>query len=425
LANVVIVGGQWGDEGKAKIIDLLAEKADIVIRYQGGCNAGHTVVTGDQTYKFHLIPSGILYPGKICLIGNGTVINPQVLIEEIEGLKQKGIDTSNLYVSPTAHVTLPYHIALDELNEESLGNNKIGTTKRGIGPTYMDKIGRTGIRIEDMYDEEVLSKKLDVILPQKNILFEHYNKPVFIKEEIIQFCKKYAEPLRQYVKDPSEIIRNALSQNQSILFEGAQGAMLDVDHGTYPYVTSSNPVAAGASIGSGIGFTYIQQVVGVFKAYVTRVGEGPFLTELKDMEGDRLQQIGREFGTTTGRKRRCGWFDAVTARYSALVNGLTGIALTKIDVFDDFDEIKICIAYKDTRNGQIYEHYPANLKLQEFLEPVYEVLPGWKQDISGCRIFSDLPKNARKFISRLEQVTGVSIVIVSVGPGREQTIICS
>ncbi len=424
MTNVVIVGGQWGDEGKAKIIDLLSEKTDIVIRYQGGCNAGHTVVVDNRTYKFHLVPSGILYPGKTCIIGNGTVINPQVLTGEIENLEQKGIDTSNLIVSPSAHLTLPYHIALDELNEQSLGNSKIGTTKRGIGPTYADKINRTGIRIEDMYDEEVLNKKLDMILPQKNAMFEYFKRPCFTKEEIINFCLKYRDYLSPYIKDPAGILRKALLEKQKILFEGAQGTMLDVDHGTYPYVTSSNPVAASASIGSGIGFTYIDRVIGVFKAYVTRVGEGPFLTELKSEEGETLQQVGREFGTTTGRKRRCGWFDAVIARYSAMVNGLTGIALTKIDVFDGFDEIKICTAYKDRRNGQLYEHYPANLNLHEYFEPVYEALPGWKQDISGCRVFSELPAAARNFISRLEQVTGVNIEIVSVGPGREQTIIC-
>lgn len=422
MANVVIVGGQWGDEGKAKVIDLLSEQADLVIRFQGGCNAGHTVVADNQTYKFHLVPSGILYPGKICLIGNGTVINPQVLVEEIEGLQQKGIDTSNLYISPSAHVTLPYHLLIDELNEEALGNNKIGTTKRGIGPTYMDKAGRTGIRIEDLYDEQALSRKLDLILSQKNALFEYFGKKPFTKEEIIEFCTKYAEKLKQYVKDPQEIIRKALKEEQRILFEGAQGAMLDLDHGTYPFVTSSNPVAASASIGSGIGFTYIQKVLGVFKAYVTRVGEGPFVTELNDEEGEKLQRIGKEFGTTTGRKRRCGWYDAVVARYSALINGLTGIALTKIDVFDDFDEIKICTVYKDRRNGAIYEHYPTNLELHAYLEPVYEILPGWKQDITSCRKFTDLPENARNFITRIEEVSGVPVTIISVGPGREQTI---
>jgi len=423
LTNIVIVGGQWGDEGKAKVIDLLSEKADLVIRYQGGCNAGHTVVTGNKIYKFHLIPSGILYPGKICLIGNGTVINPQVLIEEIKNLQTHGIDTSNLYISSLAHLTLPYHIALDELNEEFLQKNKIGTTKRGIGPTYIDKIGRTGIRIEDLFEKEALSDKLDIILPQKNAVLEHYGKKTFKKEDMLEFCEEYAEKLAPYVKDLSEITGKALEENKSILFEGAQGTMLDIDHGTYPYVTSSNPVAAGASIGSGIGFTKIQKVLGVFKAYVTRVGEGPFLTELNDYDGEKLQQIGKEVGTTTGRKRRCGWFDVLVAKYSCMVNGLTGIALTKIDVFDDFDEIKICTAYKDAGNNKLYGNYPVNTYIHKHLEPVYEILPGWKQDISGIRSFSELPENAQNFVFRIEELTGVPIEIISVGPQREQTII--
>ena len=423
MTNIVIVGGQWGDEGKAKVIDLLSEKADLVIRYQGGCNAGHTVVTGNKTYKFHLVPSGILYPGKICLIGNGTVINPQVLIEEIENLQANKIDTSNLYVSSLAHLTLPYHIALDELSEEFLQKNKIGTTKRGIGPTYIDKIGRTGIRIEDIYETEALSDKLDIILPQKNAIFEHYGKKTFKKEDMMEFCKEYAEKLAPYVKDIFEITGKALDENKSILFEGAQGTMLDIDHGTYPYVTSSNPVAAGASIGSGIGFTKIQKVLGVFKAYVTRVGKGPFLTELNDSDGEKLQQIGKEFGTTTGRKRRCGWFDSLVAKYSCMVNGLTGIALTKIDIFDNFDEIKICTAYKDTRNGKLYRNYPVNTYIHKHLEPVYEIMPGWKQDISGIRSFSELSENAQNFVFRIEKLTGVPVEIISVGPQREQTII--
>lgn len=423
MTNLVIVGGQWGDEGKAKVIDLLSNKADVIIRYQGGCNAGHTVVTGNQTYKFHLIPSGILYPGKICLIGNGTVINPEVLWREIEGLKEKGIDTSNLYISPQAHLTLPYHITEDELNEEALKNNKIGTTKRGIGPTYMDKIARTGIRVEDIFEEEALNARLDIILSQKNVLFEHHGKKTFKKAEILEFCRIYADKLRPHVIDFTEIIQNALKTGQNILFEGAQGAMLDIDHGTYPFVTSSNPIAGNASVGSGVGFTNIKKAIGVFKAYVTRVGEGPFMSELNNEEGEKLQQIGQEFGTTTGRKRRCGWFDAVVSKYSARINGLTGVALTKIDILDDFDEIKICTAYKDKRNGDLYENYPANTYIHNHLEPVYETLPGWKQDISGIREFSELPENAKKFVLRVEALTGVPVEIISVGANREQTII--
>ncbi|NLF83145.1 MAG: adenylosuccinate synthase [Candidatus Gastranaerophilales bacterium] len=423
MTNVVIVGGQWGDEGKAKIIDLLSEKADIVIRYQGGCNAGHTVVTGGQTYKFHLIPSGILYPGKICLIGNGVVVNPQVFMSEVEGLQAKGIDTTNLYISPLAHLTLPYHIALDELSEESLQNNKIGTTKRGIGPTYIDKVGRTGIRMEDLFEEGAVSDKLDIILPQKNTIFEYYGKPTVKKSDMLEFCNHYAEKLAPYVKDFSDILQDALKTGKTILFEGAQGTMLDIDHGTYPFVTSSSPIAAGASIGSGVGMTKIQKVVGVFKAYITRVGEGPFLTELNDEYGEKLQNIGKEVGTTTGRKRRCGWFDAVVARYSAMVNGLTGIALTKIDVFDNFDEIKVCVAYQDTRNGKLYRNYPLNTYIHKHLEPVYKTVSGWKQDISGVRTFSDLPQAAQDYVAMLEKETGVPIEIISVGAEREQTII--
>lgn len=423
VTNIVIVGGQWGDEGKAKIIDLLSEKADIVLRYQGGCNAGHTVVTSNQTYKFHLIPSGILYPGKICIIGKGTVINPEVLSGEIENLKEKGIDTSNLYISPQAHVTLPYHIALDELNEEFLQNNKIGTTKKGIGPTYIDKIGRTGIRIEDLYEKEALEEKLSIILPQKNLILEYYGKKTFSNAEVIEFCNYYSRKIESFVKDTFDMTYSAVKNGQSILFEGAQGTMLDIDHGTYPYVTSSNPVSAGASTGSGIGFTNIQKAIGVFKAYVTRVGEGPFHTELNDSEGEKLQQIGMEFGTTTGRKRRCGWFDAVVARYSSMVNGLTGIALTKIDVFDTFEEIKICTAYKDKITGEFYKNYPACSYIHKNLEPVYETMPGWEKDLSGVSEFSDLPENAKNFILKIESLIDVPVEIISVGPKREETII--
>lgn len=423
MANVVVVGAQWGDEGKAKIIDLLSEKADLVVRYQGGCNAGHTVVTGGQTYKFHLVPSGILYKGKTCIIGNGTVINPEVLNTEIEGLKEKGIDVSGLNISLSAHVTLPYHLDIDELNENALGKNKIGTTKRGIGPTYVDKIDRVGIRVEDLLDEVTLSEKLDIVLPKKNKLLQSYGYKTYTKEEILAFCKKYAEILSPYIKDTTELVRQGLSEKKNILFEGAQGAMLDIDHGTYPYVTSSNPIAGGACIGSGIGPTYINKVVGVFKAYVTRVGEGPFITELNNEEGEKLQQIGAEIGTTTGRIRRCGWFDAVIAKYSTLLNGLTDIALTKLDVFDTFDKIKICVGYEDKRDGKIYEYYPSNISIHKHLEPIYEIMDGWNQDITSAKTFNELPENAKKYIKRLEEIIGVQISIISVGANREQTII--
>ena len=423
LTNVVVVGAQWGDEGKAKIIDLLSEKADLVVRYQGGCNAGHTVVTGGHTYKFHLVPSGILYKGKTCIVGSGTVINPEVLNNEIEGLKEKGIDPSGLCISTSAHVTLPYHIDIDELNEIDLGKNKIGTTKRGIGPTYVDKIDRVGIRIEDLLDETVLNEKLDIVLPKKNKLLQAYGYRAYEKNEILEFCNKYSEILSPYIKDTIEILRQAILDKKNILFEGAQGAMLDIDHGTYPYVTSSSPIAGGACNGSGIGPTFIDKVVGVFKAYVTRVGEGPFVTELGDIDGEKLQQIGAEFGTTTGRKRRCGWFDAVIAKYSTLLNGLTDIALTKLDVFDSFEEIKICVGYEDRRDGRIYDYYPSNISLHKHLDPIYETMDGWMQDISEIKTYDELPDNAQKYIKRLEEIIGVQISIISVGANREQTII--
>ena len=423
MANVVVVGAQWGDEGKAKIIDLLSEKADLVVRYQGGCNAGHTVVTGGHTYKFHLVPSGILYKGKTCIVGSGTVINPEVLNNEIEGLKEKGIDVSGLCISTSAHVTLPYHIDIDELNEAALGKNKIGTTNRGIGPTYVDKIDRVGIRIEDLLDEDVLSEKLDIVLPKKNKLLESYGYKPYEKKEILEFCKKYAQILSPYVKDTIELLRTGLADKKNILFEGAQGAMLDIDHGTYPFVTSSSPIAGGACNGSGIGPTYINKVIGVFKAYITRVGEGPFVTELGDIDGEKIQQIGAEVGTTTGRTRRCGWFDALIAKYTVLLNGLTDIALTKLDVFDTFDEIKLCVGYEDRRDGRIYEFYPSNISLHQYLDPIYETMDGWNQDISGMKSYDELPENAQKYIKRLEEIIGVRISIISVGPGRDQTII--
>lgn len=425
MENTVVVGAQWGDEGKAKITDLLAENADIIIRYQGGCNAGHTVVNNGKTFKFHLIPSGILYKNKLCFIGAGTVICPEVLNEEIEGLKKEGIDLSGLKISPLASITMPYHIDIDGYSEASAkGSAKIGTTKRGIGPTYTDKISRHGIKVQDLYDIDGLSKKLDVILPLKNKELEHvYNLKPYTKENVIALCKKYADILKPYVcNNWQEIYHNALKEKKSILFEGAQGIMLDIDWGTYPYVTSSNPVAGGACTGSGFGPNAVKEVIGVSKAYITRVGEGPFATELNDEIGEQIRQIGHEFGTTTGRPRRTGWFDAVVAKYGVLVSGLTSMAVTKLDVFDTFDEIKVCTAYKDSRTGEIYEYYPTNVNIHEFLQPVYETHAGWKTDISNIKKFEDLPENAKKYIFRLEELMGVKVSIVSTGPDRSQTI---
>lgn len=422
--NKVVVGAQWGDEGKAKITDLLAQDADLIIRYQGGCNAGHTVVAHNKTFKFHLIPSGILYEGKTCFIGAGTVILPESFEQEIKGLIEEGIDVSGLKINPLASITMPYHTEVDGYSESTAGKGKIGTTKKGIGPTYTDKMARIGLKIEDLYSDEALSEKLDIILPIKNkMLKEVYGLKTYTKEEITALCRKYAEIFKPYVCfDWQEVLENAKREDKAVLFEGAQGVMLDVDYGTYPFVTSSNPIGGGASTGSGYGPCMIDEVIGVAKAYVTRVGEGPFVTELTNEIGDKIQTIGHEFGVTTGRPRRCGWFDAVTMKYAVLVGGLTSVALTKIDVFDTFDEIKVCTAYKDARNGKIYKNYPTNVFIHKYLEPVYETHKGWKEDITGIREYNKLPENAKKYLKRLEEILEVPISIVSVGPDREQTI---
>ena len=423
MSNTVVVGAQWGDEGKAKITDLLAKDADLIIRYQGGCNAGHTVVADNKTYKFHLIPSGILYEGKVCFIGAGTVIHPETFEREVNELIEQGIDVKNLKISPLASITMPYHIEVDGYSEDTATKGKIGTTKKGIGPTYTDKAARMGLKIEDLYSPEALSEKLDVILPLKNKMLEKvYGLQPYTKECITALCEKYAQIFKPYVCfDWQELLQNS-KKNKNILFEGAQGVMLDVDYGTYPFVTSSSPIGGGACTGSGYGPTVIDEVIGVSKAYVTRVGEGPFVTELKDETGDKIRNIGHEFGTTTGRPRRTGWFDAVIAKYGVLVGGLTSMALTKIDVFDGFDEIKVCVAYKDTRDGKIYNSYPTNVYMHKYLEPVYESHKGWKTDISGIRKYEDLPENCKKYLARLEEIFEIPISIVSVGPDREQTI---
>ncbi|MCR4881028.1 MAG: adenylosuccinate synthase [bacterium] len=424
MKNTVVVGAQWGDEGKAKITDLLAGEADIIIRYQGGCNAGHTVVVDGETYKFHLIPSGILYDGKTCVIGAGTVINPVVLEEELEDLKKRGVSTKNLKICQLAHITMPYHIDLDGADELLLGNNKIGTTKRGIGPTYTDKMARLGFRIEDLYDEELLLSKIERALPIKNAQLEKiYGLKPYSKEQILEFCHYYRDYLKPYVDmDLLPFLEKSRKAGKKILFEGAQGVMLDIDFGTYPYVTSSNPIGGGAVTGTALGINSVDEVIGVFKAYITRVGEGPFMTELLDDEGEKIQSIGKEFGVTTGRKRRCGWFDLPIAKYSAQVSGLTGIALTKLDVFDSFDKIKLCVAYKDKRDGHIYDNYPTNINLHKYLEPVYRVFDGWKTDISKAKSYNDLPENAKIYLKEIEKLTDVPIKIISVGPDREQTI---
>lgn len=424
MSNKVVIGAQWGDEGKAKITDLLAQDADLIIRYQGGCNAGHTVVAHGKTFKFHLIPSGILYKGKTCLIGNGTVILPEYFEQEIAGLKAENIDLTGLKVSPLATITMPWHTEVDGYSEDNASKGKIGTTKKGIGPTYTDKMQRIALKIEDLYSEVALSEKLDIILPLKNKqLKEVYGLKTYTKDEVLSLCKKYAEIFKPYVCfDWQELLQDFKRQGKTVLFEGAQGVMLDVDFGTYPFVTSSNPVGGGACTGSGYGPKMIDEVIGVAKAYCTRVGEGPFVTELTDSMGDKIREIGHEFGVTTGRPRRCGWFDAVTMKYASLVGGLTSIALTKIDVFDSFDEIKLCTAYKDKRNGKIYTSYPTDVFIHKYLEPVYETHKGWGKDITGIRSYEELPENCRKYLERLEEILETPISIVSVGPDREQTI---
>ena len=422
MKNTVVIGAQWGDEGKAKITDLLAEKADLIIRYQGGCNAGHTVVAKGNTYKFHLIPSGILYDNTICLIGSGTVIHPESFKKEMEELKSQGVDFKNLKVSPLATITMPYHIEVDGWSEENSGKGKIGTTKRGIGPTYTDKMARIAFKIQDLYSLDALNEKIDMILPIKNKTLEKvYGLEPYTKDCILSLCEQYAELFRPYVAFDWQDLLNRY-KDKTVLFEGAQGVMLDIDYGTYPFVTSSNPIGGGAATGSGYGPTMIQEVVGVSKAYVTRVGEGPFVTELTNETGKKIQEIGHEFGVTTGRPRRCGWFDAVIMKYAVLVGGITNVALTKIDVFDTFDEIKVCVAYKDCRNDKVYTSYPTDVFIHKYLEPIYETMPGWKTDLSVIRKYEDLPDNAKKYIARVEDLIGAPVGIVSVGPDREQTI---
>lgn len=422
MSVVVLIGAQWGDEGKGKITDFLARQADIVVRYQGGNNAGHTVVVGEEEYRLHLIPSGILYPEKMCLIGNGVVIDPAVLVAELEYLQKKGIATDNLRISPRAHLIMPYHKKLDEVQEEKKGQNKIGTTRRGIGPAYMDKAARTGIRVVDLLDRDEFARKLENNLEDVNFLLNRvYEVDGFDFEEVFNEYTRYAEILRPYVADTSVILHEALDAGKKILFEGAQGTLLDLDHGTYPYVTSSHPTAGAACIGAGIGPTEIDKAVGVIKAYTTRVGEGPFPTELKDEIGQHLREKGREYGTTTGRPRRCGWFDGVAARYAARINGLDSFALTKLDVLTGVETIKICVGYRF--QGEILREFPASLKVLAQCEPVYEELPGWTEDISGARDFSDLPQAAQNYVRRIEEITGTRVSLIGVGTRRSQTIV--
>jgi adenylosuccinate synthase len=422
MAAVVLIGSQWGDEGKGKITDFLAEKARVVVRYQGGNNAGHTVVANGEEFKLHLIPSGILYEDKTCVIGNGVVIDPKVLLEELDYLAERGIKTGKLLISSNAHVIMPYHMVLDGLEEEARGEHKIGTTKRGIGPAYMDKASRIGIRVIDLLDKDEFAEKLRLNLAQKNNLFvKMYGKEALNFDEIYQTYLGYAEKLRPMVTDSSLAIDNNIKAGERVLFEGAQGTLLDIDHGTYPYVTSSNPIAGGACVGAGVGPTRINRVIGVIKAYTTRVGEGPFPTELLDKTGEEMRANGHEFGTTTGRARRCGWFDAVIARYTARVSGLSDFAVTKLDVLTGLDKLKICVGYRV--DGEIIKEFPQSQKIFKQCRPLYEEMPGWQEDLTNVRRFEDLPKAAQNYVQRIEVLTGVPATLVAIGPGREQTIV--
>jgi len=422
LANVIVIGAQWGDEGKGKITDLLSKSADVVVRYQGGVNAGHTVVVKDKTFKLHLIPSGILYPETECIIGCGTVIDPKVLIGELDQLERLGVSTENLLISETAHVTMPYHRILDQASEERRGEHRIGTTGRGIGPTYADKSERTGIRMIDLMDPDSLRKRLRWTVEYKNVILEKlYNLEPLDPQAVIDEYLVYADRLRRHVVDSSLRIYDAIQRKRNILFEGAQGTLLDLDHGTYPYVTSSNPVAGGACVGTGVGPTVIDRVIGVAKAYTTRVGEGPFPTELNGSVGELLCDRGAEFGTTTGRRRRCGWFDAVIGRYAVRINGLDCLAITKLDVLDELDEISICVAYEI--DGERCNDFPSNARRFARCKPIYKTVPGWKQSTADCRTLEDLPQQALDYLKLLAELMEVPIAIVSLGASRDQTII--
>jgi adenylosuccinate synthase len=422
LANVIVIGAQWGDEGKGKITDLLSRSAHVVVRYQGGVNAGHTVVVRDRTFKLHLIPSGILYPETECIIGSGTVIDPQVLIEELDRLEELNISTEKLFVSERAHVTMPYHRLIDRAAEERRGTQKIGTTGRGIGPTYADKSERTGIRVLDLMEENGLREQLSWTINYKNAILEKlYSLPPLNADEVIEEYIGYANRLRPHVVDSSLKVYDAIERRRNILFEGAQGTLLDLDHGTYPYVTSSNPVAGGACVGVGVGPTSIDRVIGVAKAYTTRVGEGPFPTEMSDGIGTVLCDRGAEFGTTTGRRRRCGWFDAVIGRYAVRINGMDCLAITKLDVLDALEEIKVCVAYEI--DGQRTPNFPSSARQFARCRPVYETLPGWQQSTSECRSLEDLPPQALDYLRFLAELMEVPIAIVSLGASRDCTII--
>lgn len=421
VAAVVVVGAQWGDEGKGKVIDYLAEAADMVVRHQGGNNAGHTMVVDDKEYRLHLIPSGILYPETVCVIANGVVVDPRVLIEEIDYLQQRGINTDRLRISSQAHLVMPYHNRLDALSEDRLGANKLGTTLRGVGPAYMDKAARVGLRVGDLLHPAEFGVRLKRVLDEKNrLLARAYDAEGFDFEELRNTYLAYGERLRPYVTNTSEVINDAIDAGQRVLFEGAQGTMLDIDHGTFPFVTSSHPIAGGACIGAGVGPTKIHQVYGVVKAYTTRVGDGPFPTELINAIGSDIRERGAEYGTTTGRPRRVGWLDTVVLKHAARVNGLTGLAVTRLDVLDGLPELKIATAYR--YRGQVIRQFPDSAEVLAEAEPVYETVPGWSEPASRARKFEELPKEAQQYLNRIQELTGVPVVLISVGRERTHTI---
>lgn len=421
MSVVIIVGAQWGDEGKGKIVDVLTEKADAVARYQGGHNAGHTVVINNEKYVLHIIPSGILHKGKICIIGNGVVIEPSALLSEMQGLRERGIEVdNNLLVSKAAHLIMPYHIAMDNMHEKAKGSRKIGTTGRGIGPSYVDKMARVGIRVADLYHPKIFREKLELNVAETNHVLGNLHVEGFDVEDIFNRYMGYAEALANYVSDTDIVINDMIKKNKDILCEGAQGTLLDVDHGTYPFVTSSSAMAGGACTGLGIGPTKVSKVAGVVKAYTTRVGEGPFPTEAKDATGEELRERGGEYGATTGRPRRCGWLDFVGLRHAVRVNGLTGIIITKLDILDTLDRIKVCVAYR--HGDKICHDFPKELQVLEESQPVYEEMDGWKESTTGIKRFKDLPKNASLYIKRIEETLGVGVDMISTGQRRDELI---
>jgi adenylosuccinate synthase len=425
MANVVVVGTQWGDEGKGKVVDLYAHDADVIVRFQGGDNAGHTLVVKGEQSIFHLIPSGILHNHKLCILGNGMVINPEILIREIDNLQERNLfpEDTKLYISANAHIIMPYHKRLDGARERHKGGAKIGTTEKGIGPAYEDKVARSGIRFCDLLNDTVFKEKLKKNVAEKNFYLTQFFKEEPVDEELIyREYSGYAKHLEKYVTDTSVIIYKAIERGDNILFEGAQGCHLDIDHGTYPFVTSSSTVAGSACCGAGLGPTKIHSVVGICKAYTTRVGGGPFVTELTDETGEMIQKTGQEFGATTGRKRRCGWLDTVLVKQSVRLSGITGLVVTKLDILTGIDQLKLCVGYK-VKNEILTDHVPPDIKQLEQCQPMYEEMDGWTSDIRNVRTMNDLPENARKYIEKLEEHTGVKVIAVSVGAGREETII--